>query len=827
MRVMRVFILAAGLLLLSDASAHALAEEDSWPRRVDIREGTLILYEPEYESFSETQLTGRAALGWDRGGEAGLVFGALWFTATTRTDRDGRRVEVLSARVTDWRFPDESLTDMPSVGPILEAEIPRWEWVLPLDDLTHKLALAEKERQMSANLSSVPPKIRFSTTPETLILFDGQPEWRPLEGSKLLRAINTPALMVMDPSTGRHYLSSGEDWMKAQRFEGPWEADPNPPAELLELPRRAEAAEGPLPPREQTLPRIVVVTEPTELIVSDGEPRYKLFPGNELLYMSNTDSDVLLDIPSQRHYVLLSGRWFSSWTLDGPWTHVEADRLPASFLKIPADSEKSYLLNHVAGTPQAARAVKDAEIPRITAVNRHEASLNVVYDGYPRFAPIEGTDMRYALNSAVPVIEADGHYYAVDDGVWFEANDPEGPWRVADTIPDKILTLPPDSPVYHTRFVRIYDATPDVVYVGYTPGYLGGYVYNGTVVYGTGYYYRPWIGAYYYPWPYTWGFHASYDPWYGWGFGWGFLFWYGWWPHHHHHYYNHHHHIYTPPHHRPPPPKHKKRVIYDSKRWWGPGGYRSFDRKRDRFEPRSEFGKDDRRFFDKSRAKVGRVFPPAPEGFAAPGRPEKKIFKDGPQRRDKVDAGGTARQKPRDRGGEVIEPRKNFFTDRYNRKDRIEPEREFPRSSRDSVERQKEGGFTSPGKTPPTGGYRHTPRFSPHGGIGGERERPSPPKPGGPSLKRDKPRAPAPSFKGPSKERRSAPPRSFKGPGTSPRSAPKGRFKPFGGPSGKRQTPSVGRGSSSAPSIRAPQKRFDFGGSSTRGLGSSRGRGKR
>ena len=59
MRVMRVFILAAGLLLLSDASAHALAEEDSWPRRVDIREGTLILYEPEYESFSETQLTGR------------------------------------------------------------------------------------------------------------------------------------------------------------------------------------------------------------------------------------------------------------------------------------------------------------------------------------------------------------------------------------------------------------------------------------------------------------------------------------------------------------------------------------------------------------------------------------------------------------------------------------------------------------------------------------------------------------------------------------------------------------------------------------------------
>jgi hypothetical protein len=38
-------------------------------------------------------------------------------------------------------------------------------------------------------------------------------------------------------------------------------------------------------------------------------------------------------------------------------------------------------------------------------------------------------------------------------------------------------------------------------------------------VYGTGWYYRPWYGSYYYPRPATWGFHVRYNPWYGWSFG--------------------------------------------------------------------------------------------------------------------------------------------------------------------------------------------------------------------------------------------------------------------------------------------------------------------
>jgi hypothetical protein len=132
--------------------------------------------------------------------------------------------------------------------------------------------------------------------------------------------------------------------------------------------------------------------------------------------------------------------------------------------------------------------------------------------------------VEYALNTPESVLRVHGKYFVCDQGVWFAGDAPTGPWRVTDRIPeDDIQALPPESPVYNTRYVSVYDSTPDTVYVAYTPAYLGSYPYHGTVVFGTGWFYRPWWGAAYYPRPWTWGFHARYAPWagWGWGFGWG------------------------------------------------------------------------------------------------------------------------------------------------------------------------------------------------------------------------------------------------------------------------------------------------------------------
>lgn len=90
-------------------------------------------------------------------------------------------------------------------------------------------------------------------------------------------------------------------------------------------------------------------------------------------------------------------------------------------------------------------------------------------------------------------------------------------------------------------YVTVYDSTPEVVYVGYRPGYLWAFPYYGVPVYGTGWYYPPYWGTYYYPRPPTWGLHVGYNPWTGWSYGvsWsnGFLTvgvgWNAGWPPHH------------------------------------------------------------------------------------------------------------------------------------------------------------------------------------------------------------------------------------------------------------------------------------------------------
>ncbi|MGB5998928.1 MAG: carbohydrate-binding family V/XII, partial [Thermoanaerobaculia bacterium] len=203
--------------------------------------------------------------------------------------------------------------------------------------------------------------------------------------------------------------------------------------------------------------------------------------------------------------------------------------------------DQGYLLTWVAGTEMAEEAILDASIPQTAAIKRN-ATITVTYDGHPRFEAIEGTSLRYAANTEYQVIQAGEEYYCAYEGAWYVAGAPNGAWRVATEVPDEIRSIPPSSPAYNTKYVYIYDSTPEVVYVGYYPGYTYSYVYYGVPVYGTGWYYRPWYGSYYYPRASTWGFHVRYNPWYGWSCGFsystgrftfslGYGGWYrgGWW----------------------------------------------------------------------------------------------------------------------------------------------------------------------------------------------------------------------------------------------------------------------------------------------------------
>jgi hypothetical protein len=228
-----------------------------------------------------------------------------------------------------------------------------------------------------------------------------------------------------------------------------------------------------------------------------------------------------MEVGTQQYYVVLAGRWFKGPSLDvGPWSYVAPDKLPAAFYRIPPDSVKGHVLAFVPDTEAAQEAIADAEVP-VTAGIPRDATTKISYDGEPQFQDIEGTDMQYAVNTDKPVLKVANDYYAVDNAVWYAADEPQGPWTVATSVPDEVYDMPPSSPVYNVKYVQVYESTPDTVYVGYTPGYTGSYVSGGTVVYGTGYVYPPYVStSVYYPPPVTYGYAPVYDPWYG---AWNFM----------------------------------------------------------------------------------------------------------------------------------------------------------------------------------------------------------------------------------------------------------------------------------------------------------------
>jgi hypothetical protein len=460
---------------------------------------------------------------------------------TIAVDRTSRDVSMSGVKILNVRFPNQDKSNADKIEKFkntLETEIPKWSLDITMDELNASLKDAKEVLKQEAGLNNAPPEIIFAKTPTVLVLFDGDPKFKPVPNSKILQAVNTPYFVVQDPGNKDYYLYGSPWWYKTNDVvKGNWVNVKEPPNDIKKLQASLESqakanqdysqqaastgnqSKDKTPPASP--PQIIVRTAPAELVQSNGEPDFAPIQGTQLLYMNNSENNIFMYIDKQVYYLLISGRWYTSSAMAGPWSFIASDKLPADFANIPEGSEKDQVLASVAGTDAAKEAVLDAQIPQTAAVDRKTATCNVTYDGDPKFVQIKGTMLYRAANTSSTVIMADKSYYVCDDAVWFVGNSPTGPWVVATEIPADIQNIPPDDPVYNVKYVYIYESTPDVVYVGYLPGYTGCYVYGPTVVYGTGFYYNPWYGPYYYPRPVTFGFSMNYNPWTGWSFGWG------------------------------------------------------------------------------------------------------------------------------------------------------------------------------------------------------------------------------------------------------------------------------------------------------------------
>src|SRR4029079_12380729 len=93
--------------------------------------------------------------------------------------------------------------------------------------------------------------------------------------------------------------------------------------------------------------------------------------------------------------------------------------LPTEFAKIPRDGPMGYVLCSIPQTQEAEDAILLASIPHKATIDIKTAKVTVDYVGEPKFVPIEGTAMTYAVNTGNQVIYAAGKYYCCYNGVWF------------------------------------------------------------------------------------------------------------------------------------------------------------------------------------------------------------------------------------------------------------------------------------------------------------------------------------------------------------------------------------------------------------------------
>jgi len=529
--------------------------DEAWPRKATHGEETISMYQPQLESWEGDELRAYAALAVVSKSSKTTKYGVVWFTARTEVDKVNRQVTLQDFRITKVKFPTTQAKEGEYQG-FLQAKLPGRSKVIALDRLEAAVAASDSEVAgvEAFDVNDNPPKVILATKPSLLVLIDGPPQYRDVGGTSLQLMLNTKATILLDAKQKLYYLNVMDGWLQGPDLNaGPWSYVPKVPDDMKEITKgiqerkQDKAPEGSKPPsleqakKEGKIPEIYVSVMPAELLVTEGAPQFEPIPGTDLEYVKNTTANIFRDSEKLDYYILLAGRWFRSQSLEGgPWQFVGGKSLPEKFARIPEGSPKAGVLVSVPETAPAKEALIANSIPQTATISRSKAQLLVKYDGDPQFKNIEGTDLKYAVNTATPVVQVDARsYYALESAVWFAAPAPTGPWVVAVSVPKAIYSIPPSSSLHYITYVKVYHSTPDAVYVGYTPGYYGTVVSStsSTVVYGTGWYYPPYVGNYWYGAPYTYGVGvaSTWSSGTGWsitigvGYTYGYPYYYPWW----------------------------------------------------------------------------------------------------------------------------------------------------------------------------------------------------------------------------------------------------------------------------------------------------------
>jgi uncharacterized membrane protein YgcG len=498
--------IAAGICLLA-AATPLRAQDPGWPRKISKPAGTILYYQPQIDSWVDHKtLTFRSAFTLTPTGGKPVV-GAIVMEASTIVDNDAHLVGVFDLKVLNTYFPKGNPATSAQVDQLVRTFVPPRVTI----SLERVVACLPKPASVPPiALKNDPPFIFVSHTPAILLGIDGEPALSDVPKTSLKFVVNTSWPLFFEPDKSAYFLVVGNRWLTAGDLHGPWSVASKLPKDMDKLPQdpqwSALKSAIPLKAGSGPIPQVFYSTVPAEVILFDGEPRYTPIPPTQLSFANNTDSPVFFYAPANQYFYLAAGRWFSSNSLDGPWTFASMN-LPTDFAIIPPNSPAGAILASVPGTDEAKDAVLIAQVPTVMTIDPTAAAAQakVAYTGAPKFTPIDGTSMSYATNTPDKVIHVGSLYYLCLQGIWFTSPTAQGPWTTANAVPQVIYTIPPSSPVYNVTYVTQVVTASGGYQSSYTAGYMGAFVMGAAVgafvASGTGYYYPPYIGypAYGYP----------------------------------------------------------------------------------------------------------------------------------------------------------------------------------------------------------------------------------------------------------------------------------------------------------------------------------------
>jgi hypothetical protein len=296
-------LLAPSVLPWAHAQAPgASSADDTWPKQFVSGGNTFSIYQPQIERWQWNELQARAAVGLETAASPQPRFGVIWFSALTNVDKESRMVTLQDMSLFKIDFPgtpDEGI----DYASALNDALPSQPIQIALDRLQANLEVTKViGRRQQVPVKNTPPRIVYSPRLAVLVLTDGKLVLRQVQGTPLMRAINTRALLLLDTSSGTYYLWLLNRWVQAPAFEGPWTAATSAPAALETTKQQAIAdkqvsVDDFTPPVKQALeqgqlPVIYTSTAPAELIQTEGPAQFQPIATTQIFDVSNTASSL-------------------------------------------------------------------------------------------------------------------------------------------------------------------------------------------------------------------------------------------------------------------------------------------------------------------------------------------------------------------------------------------------------------------------------------------------------------------------------------------------------------------------------------------------------